>query len=86
MVSIEDVRPMPYFVYHIVTHADTGRKTLTHLETFTDFKSARQLARERRAGLEAGSLEDYRLIFAKNQTEAEKLLSAPREERVVGED
>ncbi|MEJ2576625.1 MAG: hypothetical protein P8106_08035 [Gammaproteobacteria bacterium] len=77
---------MPYFVYHIVTHADTGKKTLTHLETFGDFKSARTLARERRATLEPGSSEDYRLIFAKNETEAEKLLSAPREERVVGED
>jgi len=77
---------MPYFVYHIVTQADSGKKALTHLETFGDFKSARQLARERRSALAAGSLEDYRLIFAKNETEAEKLLSAPREERVVGED
>ena len=77
---------MPYFVYHIVNQADTGKKSLTHMETFTDFKSARTLAREKRAGLEPGSAEDYRLIFAKTQVEAEKLLSAPREERVVGED
>ena len=75
---------MPYFVYQIVTQADNGRKTLTHLETFGDFKSARKLAREKRAG--AAASEDYRLIFAKNQVEAEKLLSTPREERVVGED
>jgi hypothetical protein len=29
---------------------------------------------------------DCRLIFAKTQPEAEKLLSAPREERIIGED
>lgn len=76
---------MPYFVYHIALN-DTGKKALTHLETFGDYKSARALAREKRAGLASGSQEDVRLIFAKNQAEAEKLLSAPREERVVGED
>jgi hypothetical protein len=77
---------MPYFVYHIVTRAETGKKILTHLETCGDFKSARKLAREKRAELDPGTTEDYRLIFAKTQVEAEKLLSAPREERVVGED
>jgi hypothetical protein len=76
---------MPYFVYHIALH-DAGKKSLTHLETFSDYKSARALAREKRAALAAGGQEDVRLIFAKNQVEAEKLLSTPREERVVGED
>ena len=78
---------MPYFVYLIDEQADTGRKALAHLETFDNFKAARNLARARRGELKnAGSTQDCRLIFAKNQTEAEKLLSAPREERVVGED
>lgn len=78
---------MPYFVYFISQHADSDRKALEHLQTFADFKSARNLAREKRAELKAaGSDHDCRLIFAKNQVEAEKLLSAPREERVVGED
>ena len=50
-------------------------------------KAARSLAREQRAALKAeGTARDSRLIFAKNQTEAEKLLKAPRDERVVGED
>lgn len=78
---------MPYFVYYVTQHADSNRKTLEHVETFADFKAARNLARERRAELKAADdKRDCRLIFAKNQTEAEKLLSAPREERVVGED
>jgi hypothetical protein len=78
---------MPYFVYYVTHHADSDRKSLEHLETYDDFKSARNLARDKRAELKAaGGARDCRLIFAKNQTEAEKLLSAPREERVVGED
>ncbi len=78
---------MPYFVYYVSQHADSARKTLEHLETFDNFKRARNLAREKRAELQAaGDARDCRLIFAKNQVEAEKLLSAPREERVVGED
>jgi hypothetical protein len=78
---------MPYFVYFVTQHAENNRKSLEHLETLNDFKSARNLAREKRAEIKAsGGGHDCRLIFAKNQAEAEKLLSAPREERVVGED
>jgi hypothetical protein len=77
---------MPYFVYYVTTLPESGAKSLEHIETFTKFKEARMLAREKRAELDVAAGKDCRLIFAKNQTEAEKLLSAPREERVVGED
>ena len=72
---------MPYFVYRI-----TPPRTLEHLETFPSFKEARDLARARRAELEAGGETTVRMIFAKDQIEAEKLLLTPREERVIGED
>jgi hypothetical protein len=78
---------MPYFVYIVSQQPDRDRKDLEHIETFPAFKEARNLARARRAELKAeGAGRDCRMIFAKNQTEAERLLSAPREERVVGED
>lgn len=78
---------MPYFIYYITQDGETNRKSLEHLETLSNFKAARNLAREQRARLKAeGSPRDCRLIFAKNQAEAEKLLSAPREQRVIGED
>lgn len=78
---------MPYFVYYVTQHADSNRKSLEHIETFDNFKTARGVARNKRSELrEAGDGRDCRLIFAKNQVEAEKLLSAPREERVIGED
>lgn len=81
---------MPYFVYYVNTTNDGNKKSLEHIKTFDTFKPARTLARERREKLQshgsANDGRDCRLIFAKNQTEAEKLLSAPREERVIGED
>lgn len=81
---------MPYFVYFVTESPDDKRRTLEHIETFDDFKEARNLARAKRSELaEQGSARDgrdCRLIFAKNTIEAEKLLSTPREERVVGED
>ena len=77
---------MPYFVYHITVRPDSAKKDLQHLQTFDNYKEARGFARERRAALTGQPDQDCRMIFAKNRTEAEKLLSAPREERVVGED
>lgn len=77
---------MPYFVFHITNKPETNTKELKHLETFTDYKEARNYAREGRAELVKDSSQDVRLIFAKNQVEAEKLMSAPRDERVIGED
>lgn len=78
---------MPYFVYFVSERAGSDRRQLEHIETFPAFREARSLARTKRAELKAdGDARDCRLIFAKNQTEAERLLSAPREERVVGED
>ena len=77
---------MPYFVYHITLLSETNKKELKHLRTFDAYKAARGFAREQRAELAEQTDQDCRMIFAKNQTEAEKLLSAPREERVIGED
>jgi len=77
---------MPYFVFHVTHKPETNSKELKHLETFTDYKTARAFARDSRAETVSNSNEDVRMIFAKNQVEAEKLMSAPRDERVIGED
>ena len=77
---------MPYFVYQLGPTTGSGRKSLKHLQTCQDFKAARALVRERRALAGPAHTDEYRLIFAKTQTEAETLLSKPRETRVVGED
>ena len=71
---------MPYFVYRV-----SEPKKLEYLNLFDSYKQAREVARGHRAELEKGSAFQIRMIFAKNQAEAEKLLSAPREERHIDE-
>ena len=72
---------MPYFVYKI-----TPPLQLTHLETKDKYSDARTLVRGLRQDQPKGAEPEYRMIFANNQALAEKLLSRPRDERVIGED
>jgi hypothetical protein len=72
---------MPYFVYKI-----TPPRQLEHLNTVESYQDARTMVRVRREGEPRNAGVEYRLIFARQQGEAEKLLSLPREERVIGED
>lgn len=72
---------MPYFVYRI--HEPLH---LEHIGTHVVYKEARQAVRELRAAEGPQSVNNIRMIFAKSEAEAEKLLSAPRDERVIGED
>jgi uncharacterized protein YbjQ (UPF0145 family) len=71
---------MPYFVYKI-----TPPLQLTYIDTKTKYPEARDIVRGLRQEA-GGSVEEYRLVFAKDRAEAEKLLSTPRDERVIGED
>lgn len=72
---------MPYFVYKVMPDL-----ALTHIDTKDRYQDARSLVRSLRAERAEGDDADYRMIFAKHQLEAEKLLSRPRDERVIGED
>ena len=69
---------MPYFVYNI----QESPKKLEHLETFAKYREAKEFVKAKRA--ESGDIESIRMIFARNDVEAEKLLKTPREERVIG--
>ena len=71
---------MPYFVYQI-----SPSRKLTYIDTKDRYQDARAIVRELR-GKGPENDDDYRLIFANQQGEAEKLLSTPRDERVIGED
>ncbi len=72
---------MPYFVYKVMPN-----RTLTHIDTKDSYQDARSIVRDLRAERTQGDEADYRMIFSKHQSEAEKLLSRPRDERVIGED
>ncbi len=75
---------MPYYIYRI-TETDKV-KSLEHIQTLSNYREAREIVRDKRKNKTADDTADYRMIFAKNETEAETLLKAPREERVIGED
>ena len=78
---------MPYFIYYVTVNPATNTKSLEFVDKRDNYKEARTVAREKRGELEPGNPNlECRMIFAKNDVEAEKLLSAPREERVIGED
>ena len=72
---------MPYYVYKI-----TPSLKLSHLDTKERYQDARVLVRSLRAEQTADDDADYRMIFAKHESEAERLLSTPRDDRVIGED
>lgn len=72
---------MPYFVYRI-----TPPLALTYLDTKDQYAEARAMVRRLRQQQPEGDASEYRLIFAKSQGEAERLLSTPRDDRVIGED
>lgn len=71
---------MPYFIYRV-----SGPKALEFLNQFEDYQQARKAARNLRAELARDGLVHIRMMFAKSQAEAEKLLSTPREERYIDE-
>jgi hypothetical protein len=72
---------MPFFVYKISPPLE-----LTYLDTRDKYKEARTLVRNLREGLSSGDDIQIRMVFAKERAEAERLLSAPRDDRVIGED
>jgi hypothetical protein len=72
---------MPYFVYKI-----SPTLQLTYIDTKDRYQDARTIVRDLRASRVEEDESDYRMIFAAQQGEAEKILSRPRDERVIGED
>ena len=72
---------MPYFVYRV-----SNPLRLTHVDTKERYQDARALVRSLREAQTQETEDQYRMVFAKHQAEAEKLLSTPRDERVIGED
>ncbi|MBK1701756.1 hypothetical protein [Thiococcus pfennigii] len=72
---------MPYYIYRIEPPL-----ILTHLDTKGSYQEARGRVRDLRATRGADDTTLYRMIFAHHEAEAERLLSIPRDERVIGED
>lgn len=70
---------MPYFIYKI-----TEPKKLEYVGENAVYKEARSQVRELRA--EANGAYQVKMIFAKSQVEAERLLTEEREAPPMGDD
>lgn len=72
---------MPYFIYHI--HPN---KRLEVTGSFSKYRDARDAARKKRSELSEQDDFVVKVIHAKHEEEAERLLKQEREPRPLGED
>ncbi len=72
---------MPYFIYRV-----SESRKLEYIDRKEKYREARDMVRDLRSQNDQAGVDSVRMIFAKSQAEAEKLLSAPRDDRVIGED
>lgn len=72
---------MPYFVYKVLPPSSPA-----YMETKDRYQDARTLVRRLRREHPSEEMLHYRMVFADNRAAAEKLLSQPRDERIIGED
>ncbi len=72
---------MPYFVYRV-----SPQRFVKYLEHYDVYKEARKYARDVRAQQDANDLDTIKIIFAKEQAEAEALLKTKREHQPSEDD
>lgn len=72
---------MPYFIYKVYTN-----KTLEPVDVHDKYRDAKLRTRELRAELTEDADFTYRLIYARHEAEAVRLLTQKREPRPLGED
>lgn len=71
---------MPFYVYRIAVD-----NKLEHIETFEKYRDAKlKLNTLRKAGRQEADV-TFRMIHASNRANAERLLLAPRDERIIGD-
>jgi len=72
---------MPFFVYRV-----QPENKLEHIETFEKYREAKVKVNTLRK-IEPDDSEDIiRMIHATNKSNAEKLILAPRDERIIGDE
>ncbi len=72
---------MPYFVYKVFNN-----RTFEPIQSFAKYREAKELTRSLRGEVKEDDPFTYRMIFARHEAEAERLLSQKREPRPLGED
>ncbi len=78
---------MPYFVFEITIQPDSDVRKARYIETYEKYRDAKQRVKQEREANPPTDTRQVRLVFARNQVEAEKLLTTPREgQPVINED
>ena len=71
---------MPYYIYRV-----SGPKQFDFLDVVEKYREAKSRVSELRTAQAADDEAVVRMIFAKTSGEAEKLLSIPKDDRVIGD-
>ena len=71
---------MPYYIYRV-----SGPKNLEYLDVEEKYREAKARVNELRATQAEDDEAIVRMIHAKTAGEAEKLLSIPKDDRVIGD-
>ncbi len=78
---------MPYFVFEITINPDSGQKIARFLESYPKYREAKARVKAEREANGETDQRMFRMAFAKNEVEAEKLLTTPREgQPIINED
>lgn len=67
---------MPYFIFQV-----SPQKILSFVEQYEEYRTARKHVRDIRQQQSGDSLDAVRMVYAENQSEAEHLIKARREEQ-----
>jgi len=76
---------MPYFVFKIVPSVSKLVKNLELLDSFEEYKAAKQLTKQQRIEQDKDDTATFKVMFAETQLEAEEKLQEHREDQIVRE-
>ena len=76
---------MPYYVYRITESAAGFVKQLELLETFDNYRDAKQLTKKTRSEMDGSIAAQIKVMFAENELSAEEQLQEKREKPITME-
>lgn len=76
---------MPYYIFTITVKQSAGVKAAVLIKEFDKFKAAKTEVKQLRADKPLDEGQSYKIIFADNSAEAEKMATEIREEPIARE-
>ncbi len=76
---------MPYYVYRMTDSAGGFVKQLELLDSFDNYREAKQLTKKTRLALDSSDTAQIKVMFAENELSAEEQLQEKREKPITME-